>query len=207
MLAFTVSNKTGTEPFQVNLTLNATDADGDALTWTLALSSNASFAANGTTFPANVTVLLAAGNHTFNATVSDGVSNDTKSLLVAVLPAVGGPWQLESGAIVGHAATCAAGPYDATTQGFVKLPINPLTIGLPYTVTLRAGSAYDGVVWLDASDGEISHDLLGITEGGWELSGTVPEGAAALALLACGNTFDETFVYHSGTPPVEIPPP
>lgn len=207
ILDLRVSNKTGTEPLTVTLLLNASDLDGDALAWTLNVSSNTTFAANGTSLPAQVNVTLAAGNHTFTAVVSDGKGNATASLLVAVLPAIAGPWQLESGAIEGHGATCAAGPYDATLQGFVKIAILPETIGLDYTVTLRAGSAYDGVVWLDGSDAEISHTLLGITEGGWELAGTVPDGAAALALVACGNTFDETYVYHAGDPPVEIPAP
>lgn len=81
----------GTAPLSVNFTLDASDADGDALSWTFDADGDGTPEANGTALPATV-------QHTFNETgefraelaVSDGADNVTAVRLVVVAEGGGG---------------------------------------------------------------------------------------------------------------------
>jgi hypothetical protein len=78
------ANNTGTAPINVTFALNGTDADGDAITWSLDFGDNGT-AANGTSLPANVTHLYAAAG-LYNATfaVSDGKNTTTVTLALNI---------------------------------------------------------------------------------------------------------------------------
>src|SRR5688572_28010434 len=70
----TASPANGTAPLNVTFTLEGTDADGDALNWTLTFGDGNS--TNGTELPATVVHLYnVTGNLTAVFTVSDGEAN------------------------------------------------------------------------------------------------------------------------------------
>lgn len=81
VMSLSVDVGNGTIPFPVNFTIEATDADGDALSWTLDVNGTRF---NGTELPATVLhTFNATGNTTVVATVTDG--NATVSETVRVV--------------------------------------------------------------------------------------------------------------------------
>ncbi len=72
----------GTAPFQVNFTLDGSDADGDNLTWSLTI--NGTETANGSALPAAANFTFGIGNHTVVLTVSDGALTAMANLTIAV---------------------------------------------------------------------------------------------------------------------------
>ncbi len=80
----------GAAPLAVSLALNATDADKDALTYTLGFGDGTADA-TGALPSGNVThTFAAAGNYTVKFTVSDGKVTVNKTLLVTAIAATGG---------------------------------------------------------------------------------------------------------------------
>lgn len=75
----------GTAPLLVNVTVDGTDADGDNLTYVLALG-NDTF--EGSELPTTLNFTLDEGNHTFTLTVSDGELEHVVELTIAVVEAV-----------------------------------------------------------------------------------------------------------------------
>ena len=82
----TASALNGTVPLNVTFQINGTDADGDALTWTLRSGNDT--LSNGTSLPANRThAFIEPGNHTLVLTVSDGKLNATANVTINVTAA------------------------------------------------------------------------------------------------------------------------
>jgi hypothetical protein len=78
-------NRSGSAPFNVTFLLNGTDAEGDALQWTLAFGDG-SANATGTALPAEVDhVFAAAGNFTANFTASDGTGETSALFAIEVV--------------------------------------------------------------------------------------------------------------------------
>ncbi|HLF16769.1 MAG TPA: PKD domain-containing protein [Candidatus Thermoplasmatota archaeon] len=201
----------GMAPLTVNFTLDGSDPDGDALTWTLDLDGDGAADAEGDTLPAEHEAVFAEPG-LFNVTLAvndDALSaNDTLAIEVTAVAAAQ-DWQAYTGAIEGEAVTCAAGPYDASpVGGFTAIEVVPGSIGKDYTATFRSGAAFDAVVFVDSAGTELARVFVGIHLNNWVATGTVPAGAATVAFVACSNTFAETFNYVAGSPPPEaVPPP
>ncbi len=70
----------------LNFTIDGSDADGDNLTWEL--TQNGTVIASGDSLPSVANATLAAGNHTFVLTVSDGNLTGNATLL-AIIEAAG----------------------------------------------------------------------------------------------------------------------
>ena len=87
-------NGSGSAPFNATFLLNGTDAEGDALQWTLAFGDG-SANATGTMLPAEVDhVFAGAGNFTANFTASDGTGKTSALFAIEVVngtPAYNGP--------------------------------------------------------------------------------------------------------------------
>lgn len=83
----------GSAPLNVTLLVNATDADGDALSWTLDFGDG-SADSNGTSANGTVSLTLnhtfSAGNHTVFLNVTAGGANATSNVTIAVLGGAGG---------------------------------------------------------------------------------------------------------------------
>ena len=78
------ANNTGMAPINVTFALNGTDADGDAITWSLDFGDNGT-SANGTSLPANVTHLYAAGGlYNASLSVSDGKNTTVVTLALNI---------------------------------------------------------------------------------------------------------------------------
>lgn len=75
----------GTAPLNVTFAIGATDADGDALNWTLAMGEQTFASGNASTLPSNVTHQFPeAGNFTIVLTVSDGQANASANVTIRV---------------------------------------------------------------------------------------------------------------------------
>lgn len=86
----TANTTRGLAPLAVTFTLNATDADGDSLTWTLSFGDG-SANETGTAVPATVShTYSAVGNYTANFTVSDSEATVTDSEDIVVRAAATG---------------------------------------------------------------------------------------------------------------------
>lgn len=95
----------GLAPLRVNFTLNATDADRDALTWVLSFG-DASTNATGSSLPVAVQHTFDAGTFNVTLTVSDGTANDTVLFVLTVSPAsAGGQPVVLSGEVVTNCGT------------------------------------------------------------------------------------------------------
>jgi hypothetical protein len=108
-----IGNRTVTEGSPSSVNLSATDADLDALTWTMSLPSfaNLTVTQNGAgTSSAQLDLapgLCDAGSHPAQITVSDGTGSDSESFTITVLDANRAPaWQTPSG---GFTASVTAG--------------------------------------------------------------------------------------------------
>lgn len=83
----TASTLGGNLPLKVNFTLNAKDADGDAMTWTFDANGDGKADKTGksTDFPAKANYTYSAkGNYTASFTVSDGKNSTTVKQVIAV---------------------------------------------------------------------------------------------------------------------------
>ncbi|MFA5944555.1 MAG: PKD domain-containing protein [Candidatus Thermoplasmatota archaeon] len=86
-----VSVPGGAAPLNVTFKLEGTDANGDALNWTLSFGDNAT-AANGTSLPANTThVYASAGLFNATFTLDDGVNQTSYHALLNVSAEAGAP--------------------------------------------------------------------------------------------------------------------
>lgn len=176
-----LANTTGQAPLNVTFLLNGTDADGDAVTWTLDFG-DASAAANGTALPGNVTHLYAAAG-LFNATllVSDG--NATTNATLTLNITAGSAFQQfvaagtpdlpcaqcsNAGANTGLGYRAGINELDSF---FVEIPAD--SAGQPFTVASTAGDP--DMVFRDGCEGGAAVGDAFQADG--PEAGTVPEGA------------------------------
>lgn len=179
----TASAQAGQAPFNVTFTVNGTDAEGDALSWTLHFGDNAT-SANGTALPSNVThAYLAAGLYNATLEVRDGKAASNVSLQLNVTAgtpfvqfvATGTP-DLACPQCTAAGANTGAGYRSGTNEldsWFVELPAG--AAGQPFTLTGESGNP--DMVFRDscASSGAAVGDAF---VGDADEAGIVPEGAA-----------------------------
>lgn len=106
----TASVANGTAPLNVTFALTGSDADGDALNWTVTFGDGNR--TSGTGLPANVTHrFVLGGNFTVALVATDGHANATASVLVRVTALPGGP------KICNVDPDETVGPFYYTTEG------------------------------------------------------------------------------------------
>lgn len=179
-------NSTG---LSATFAFNATDAEGDTVTFTLAFGDGTAnvtgtFGANGS----NATHLYASAA-TYNATlvVSDGKLASNKTLTIAVVAdGPGAAGQHESADDLVAANVCQ-GFFFADFDGVLQLAfaIDPATFGLPFTASVDG----DGLVgmrvgFFDA--GGASVGAIAFAPMTFSGSGTVPAGAVSASVQGCG---------------------
>lgn len=194
-LAASVAN--GTTPLSVNFTLEGSDADGDALSWSLAFGDGAS--ENGTALPANVThAFAAAGNYTVTYNLTDGKASASYNVTIRV--AAGGPGGGSTTAVfteaqeypsnpvnslvipnVGYAgATGCAGYWDGTSGvDCVFFELEAAWAGKAFTATADAGNP-DLEFWPVCDPTEV-FAVAGFNAAGPE-SGAIPSGALCVVI-------------------------
>ncbi|MCA1811951.1 MAG: PKD domain-containing protein [Halobacteriales archaeon] len=152
MANLTASVASGTAPLNVTFALTGSDADGDALNWTLTFGDGNR--TSGVGLPANVTHgFHLGGNFTVTLLATDGHANATASVLVRVTALPGGP------KICTIEPDQTVGPFYYTTEGggnWVFLESNDIP-GLQVGNTSLTGSAGEtlGEVnpdWVDCTD-------------------------------------------------------
>lgn len=190
--------------------LNATDANNDTLSWSLAFGDGA--AENGTGLPANVTHEYTPGNYTANLTVSDGRANATTQVNVTIatpgpgVPAVGQAatmaWDI--GVTDQQSATqgpsyldCVDGPNK--TFNYDSFVLDTATIGQPFraTITDLTGSIQSWTLYFNLED---CSDYSGTfsADGAGEITGIVPDGSGTFALAMATGGFLLEVQYTSG---------
>jgi hypothetical protein len=203
-LAMALNQTNGTAPLPVQVTIDASDADGDVLRWEVFVDGKVIDLGKGT--PTIVDIVLDAGNHTVGVTVTDGqhtVSGE-QSVTVHARPTVAAApaLQVVNGTISGMSPGCAPNmPYDGLSGGFLLVPLQAGTMLQPFFASFSGQSAVDTVIFLDAADGELARFTVGVTEatGGinstdpgvtipdWTASGNVPDAASSIIFAACAN--------------------
>jgi hypothetical protein len=176
--------------------VNGTDADGDALHWTLDYGDGN--ATNGTTLPATLAhnytlpANATALNVTARLTLSDGHLNATYDAILNVT--AGAASQAYSGGFLSSNIACGGAPgvsYDTVpdSQGtaYDKVDVLPATIGLPFKVVFASAATMDHLVFVDAANAVLADHAAGLPGTSWEATGTVPAGAAAAVFYGCGT--------------------
>lgn len=181
----------GEAPLTVNFTIEASDEDGDNVTWAIDFDNDTVADQEGNTTEAVVNHTFdSAGNHTVTLTVSDGTNTTSEQVVIEVVEAVveeaESQFPLELVLTVDEACAHCWVVYDATgalegcasyTTGqpgidcdWQEIPAE--SAGLPFTA--EAGDA--DAIFLDTCDGSV---VEGFDNEGNE-EGTVPEGAGCV---------------------------
>lgn len=166
-------------PVDVEFTVEASDDDGDALTWTLDVDSDGAAETEGTGADLPFTYthsFTEAGTYTATLTVSDGTDEATATAEFVLTEATGGDDAPEPVVITGdalvpnpaHSQICAGDGIDGSMHDLA-----PAEGGWDWTLDNSAFFVY----WWD--DG-------GFMEGGGNSGGTVPEGATRIEV--CSET-------------------
>ncbi len=187
----------GTAPLNVTFALDATDADGDNLTWSF--DHGEGNTTEGTALPATVNATYMAGNWTATFTVSDGTNETIQTLLVTVnatMDAAPAYIQHIEGAFDFGGNGCINNAYlnNLHTGPFYRATPDPETLGKPFTITYAAIGPTDGYsvhFWNSGSPTGL------VTGGGPTLTGVVPEAADTVYINACGGLLID-FVYDAG---------
>lgn len=183
---FTASVAAGAAPLVVNFTLDATDPQGEKVTWTVDLADG-SPAQSGTTLPATFSHnFTAAGNYTVKATVTDGNNNVNKTVTVRVTADPGAGVSVSAagsvtavctaclGTIAGTPVACAGLQAETNELDcwWVELPAEAAGLGLTATSSngivnflFLASCAYDADILETNGDQDSPYAT------------TVPEGA------------------------------
>ncbi len=183
----------GTIPFDVNVTINATDADGDAMTWTL--QRDGADEADGDSFPGVATLSFdAAGAYNITVAVSDGEATTYANFTIEaaegepagpqVIEVITATWRTGAGTR-GAAASyqLCEGPEDGNTIAIRDL--TALVPGRTFTATVSDdtdGDAVDswGVIFNSPGCGVDVHSVYsgaaGSQAGAVDISGSIPDG-------------------------------
>jgi hypothetical protein len=174
--AFTANKTAGTTPLKVAFTLNATDADKDAITYVLSFGDGSANKTGSLPAPSVDHTYLTKGNFTARLVVSDGklASNKTLALKVTA-PAATAPsgnpvtWQ-------GYGVGTPAGCFTTDSDGNAYLDFDPAIAGVwHFSATSTVPGASIVTEWW-AGDNHVAD--LGAT-------GVIPAGADNLAV--CGG--------------------
>ncbi|MEA3137436.1 MAG: hypothetical protein QOC71_1717 [Thermoplasmata archaeon] len=189
----------------VTFTMNATDADGDNLTWELAFGDS-SAKASGDVLPTTVTHQYALGNYTANFTVTDGkdpVSYDVALKVVGA--ATGGVTSQDAEAEWTAAYNTGCGTpeaYDAVpmTEGvtYAIFAVDAGTWDQPFLASFDSQAAQDHILFVDAGGAILLEMEVGLSSLGWDAAGTVPADSVTGVFFGCGGLPGEHVVYHAG---------
>ena len=206
----------GAPPLEVTFTINATDPDGDNITWSLDANGDGAEDHNGTTVPATVVFsFAAAGSFVANLTVTAGnvsVHAEAPITINAVPPA--GPTQVVDGTYVVAAEGCGGPGYDAAETDplgmagdeldevvRVQFAVAASTLGKPFSAsfTFDQGYIYVAVNFYDGDDDLLSSRNTGQSPnfGGVTLTGNVPQAAAKAVLFACAGPTQASVHYEA----------
>jgi PKD repeat protein len=202
----------GSAPLNVTLSVNATDADGDALSWSLDFGDG-SAPANGTSANGTVATTLvhafAAGNHTAVLNVTSGGATATANVTITVLAGAGGVLIDETLHVIFGCELCTDGEGEAIpciglgagrNEGdcaWVVLPAD--AAGRTFTVTGTSPSpvpvddfndANPDIAVLSACDIEASVLLFQAGDTDGDETGVIPAGAGCLVAW----DYDETWI-------------
>lgn len=179
----------GTAPLPVTFTVNGSDPDGDALTWSLDSNGDGTVDATGEELPATVNVTFdSPGSFNVTLTVSDGVADDVVMVSISVEPAGPVARQQESGEflLAYPGDECNAGHYDPDLEGitYYSFAVDPDTYGLPFHAAFEATETLEivGVDFIDANGDYIETFNDG---GSMVVDGIVTEGAVKAAFWGC----------------------
>ncbi|MEK6985914.1 MAG: PKD domain-containing protein [Candidatus Thermoplasmatota archaeon] len=191
---FSVNNATGVAPLQVAFSFNATDANKDALTYSLSFGDESANATGSLPSAVVTHSFAAAGNYTAKLVVSDGKATANKTLIVQVAAggaAGSGARQAVDLSWVASGGTrtfpleygdCADGPMvGVTMDSFV---LDQATAGRPFTATITGDTApVDWFIIFSLPD--CSADLERFTAtGAASITGIVPSGAHDYMMVA-----------------------
>jgi PKD repeat protein len=186
------NNATGSIPFNVTFTLGGTDADEDAMTYTLAFGDG-SADATGSTLPAEVQHTYSLeGNFTVLFTVSDGTASSNQTVVVQALVGTVAAGQSVDFAYTADPAGCADAPSKmvfgtpAAGKTWAEWAVDPATVGHPFTAVFTGANPLliiGQVAFYDATDSNMDASVTGTSP----LAGTVPEGAVHAMFVDCGG--------------------
>lgn len=203
----------GAAPLNVTFTINATDADGDALAWSLDFGDG-SAASNGTSANGTVTMALnhtfSAGNHTAFLNVTAGGANATSNVTIAVVGGAGGAVLVdETLNVIFGCEACTDGEGDiipciglgaGRNEGDCAwVVLTPEAAGRTFTVTGTSPSpvpnddindANPDIAILSACDIDATVLLFQAAETDADETGTVPAGGGCLVAW----DYDETWI-------------
>ncbi len=194
-----------TVPANVTYMMSGTDADGDALSWTLDVDGDGAADSEGSSLPFNFTFSFTdAGNYTATFVVTDGDASVEKNLTVVALePADDGPLQVAEGSWhTGGMAECAVGEYTPEADGVLYsfFEVDPATWGLPFTAQLSGtvphltGDLPVGGWGVDFVGDDLSYMESNYADADGAVSGTVAQGAAFGAFWSClGGAMSGTY--------------
>lgn len=190
---------------QANFTLNGTDPDGDALSWTLAFGDGNR--TEGTQLPVTIRhTFAAAGTFTAVFTLDDGQAQSSYNVTVAATasPVTATTQDFQGGWSFANNVACldSSAPYDAVpmTEGvtYLTFAVDPGTVGLPFVADFLSGAFIDHLLFLDAAGAILLDAEAGGTSFSWTAEGTVPPGAVLAVAFGCLGTPGEELTYHAG---------
>jgi PKD repeat protein len=163
-----IGDRTVTEGASSSFQLSATDADGDALTWTVSLPGFANLVVTQSgpgSSSARVDLtpgFCAAGSHPATITVSDGQGTDSESFTISVLdlnrapewqiPAGGFSLTLDAGTTVSQ-SVAASDPDQGCGGPLPTLSVSGSNAGTQLAVSLADGGNGSGVLQVEAAAG------------------------------------------------------
>ncbi|HET9251028.1 MAG TPA: Ig-like domain-containing protein [Candidatus Eisenbacteria bacterium] len=198
-----IGNRTVTEGTASSVTLTASDADGDALTWSVSLPGFADLTvtqsgAGTSTARLDLTPgFCDAGTHPATVTVSDGSGSDSEAFTISVLDSNRAPaWQVPAGGFAvsitaGASATrnvSATDPDQACGGPAPVLSVSGSNAGDQLTLSLTSSGNGSGVLHVSAASD---------ATGDFEVTLRASDGASS-------SSFHETTVavHVTGTPPL-----
>lgn len=183
---------------KVAFSLNGTDADGDALNWTLNFGDNSTDAA-GASLPALVNHTYAVGNYSAVFGLNDGVEVTSYNVSLSVKTVVAAPVgpTTQTAAAEWSFGSCSAYQADMMAEkalagvGYGLIDIAPGTIGKPYVVEYTGADFWLswGIVFFNASNAEVAGGASTVLEA-YSFAGTVPAGATQAVFYSCPGAMD-----------------
>lgn len=205
----------GDAPVNVTFTLNGTDEDGDALTWTFDKEDDGTIDEQGSRLPATIEQAYPAGTHTARLVVYDGVATANATVVIESFgpppepePPEGPVQELNLSWPVGgtslpallaelDAQLCGPGPHDGTLHAAFDVAAasrgGPLTASAVHAALPETVVGW-GVLFLAEDCGE---SAIVSAEGTAPLAGTVP-AFAAWAIAYSDGGGDITVSYAAG---------
>jgi PKD repeat protein len=191
----TASTLSGAAPMTVNFTLNGTDAEGDALSWTLTYG-NASANVTGTVLPANAThVFDAAGTFNVTLVISDGKlsANATVTIVVSAAAAAATgftpidatkSWTVSFGGAFEYGLGCYEDGVDCA-----YFDLGNQAVGRAFTMTFSS-TVPSGLYWIDYYKGGDYIDTFIGEPGATSIADNVPAGTNQFRAYATGGAMN-----------------